>query len=303
MNVPPVFQPPTSWEYPRHNPVTFEEFFCNYYAKKKVSHAREYLPIWWSNFYYSRHFRNDGTADLQKFLDGLDRKKQYFTVVVYDGGIHEKIDGLDLKIFSAVGHTISPEGTLGDRAIPIICRPAPNINRNRQRDIFAGFIGAKTHPMRDVLWSTLKNEHGFVLEQSCIYPNMAFQKMTPENWAKVNYEHFQDMMERSVFALCPRGNSTVSFRVCESLQYGCVPVYISDKFWFPWSNPKDKHDHGVFDNIGVTCHSSEISLLPQMLRSIPQAKIDEYLENGRALHQSHFSFEGCADRIIEEACL
>ena len=306
IDVPAQFRPPTTWEYPRYNPMTFEEYFYNHYRPDHFeTPGREYLPVLWSCFYYGRHFRNDGCADLQQYLDGLDRSKRYFAVVVYDGGVHESLAGLDIKVFSAVGDSLAVnpatyKGNLGDRAIPIICAPCPTINRNRERNVLAGFIGAKTHPMRDVLWNTLRDEPGFVLGQSIINPNMAFQKMDDAKWAAVNYEGFKDLMERSVFALCPRGSSTTSFRICESLQYGCVPVYISDKFWFPWSNPKDPNDHGIFDEIGIVCHAADIASLPDRLRAVTPEQIDYYLENGRRLYASCFSMNGCARKIVQE---
>jgi len=300
-----LFKPPTSWEYPRYNTMTFEEYFYQYYVRNLPTTKRKYLPVLWSNFYYKRHFRSDGTKDLQDYLDQLDPAESYFTVVVYDGGIHEVVNHLDLKVFSSVGDTISinpltHKGNLGDRAIPLVCMPSPTINRNRQRDVLAGFIGGRTHPLREILWDTLSEEEGFVLGKSIINPNMGFQIMDDKKWAAVNYEQFQDLMEHNVFALCPRGSSTTSFRICESLQYGAVPVYISDKFWFPWSNPKDPSDHGIFDQIGLTCLPEEIPDLSKRLREIPQSRIDDYLQAGKEIYKTHFTLEACAKRIIDE---
>jgi hypothetical protein len=285
--------------------MTFEEFFYRRFLEIQPTTDREYLPVLWSCLYYARHFRADGMTDLQQYLDGLDRSKKYFTVVVYDGGIHEDLKDLDIQVYSAVGHSLSINqkiycGRLGDRAIPILCRSAPDIDKGRERDVLAGFIGARTHPIRDAMHLILSNASGFSLGRSIINPNMAFLPMDDDKWAKVNYAGFKDLMERSVFALCPRGSSTTSFRVCESLQYGCVPVYISDQYWFPWSDPKNPDDHGVFDKIGITCLPEEIPDLPRRLREVPREKIEEYLENGRGLYQTHFTFEGAFDRIIEE---
>lgn len=304
ITVPQVFKAPTTWQYPKYNLTAFEEFFYKYYVENKVQTKREYLPVFWSGFYYSRRYRTRGTQDLQAFLNGLDPSLKYFTTAVYDGGIHEDTSHLDLELYSAVGDSISANyegycGKLGDYAIPILCRPSPVINLNKSRDIFCGFIGAKTHPMRELIWEQLTGKDGFVVEQSPVYPCTGFRPMTKSAWEAVNFEHFQDIMERSVFALCPRGSSTVTFRVCECLHYGCVPVYVSDKFWFPYSNPKDQNDHGVFDQIGITCHPEQIHQLPERLRAIPQDQINWFLENGRRLRDSHFTYEGCAQRIIE----
>jgi len=284
--------------------MTFEEFFYRRFLEVQPTTEREYLPVLWSCLYYARHFRADGMKDLQQYLDRLDRRKKYFTVVVYDGGIHENLGDLDIEVYSAVGGSlaVNPKtycGRLGDVAIPILCRPSPGIRLDRERDVLAGFIGADTHPIRDVMHSVLSNVAGFSLGRSIINPNMAFLPMDDDKWAKVNYEGFKDLMEQSIFALCPRGSSTTSFRVCESLQYGCVPVYISDEFWYPWSDPKNPADHGVFDEIGVTCTPEQLPDLPARLRSMSRGQINQYLANGRRLYQTHFSFEGAFDRIIE----
>jgi len=305
VDVPQGFRPHTCFEYPRHNPITFEEYFYNYFLEHQPETKRTYLPVLWSILYYMRHYRRDGTRDLQTFLNGLDPKEKYFTICVYDGGIHENTSFLDLKLFSAVGDTFlmdlrTYQGNLGDRAIPLICAPAPNIDRNRKRDILAGFVGAPTHPIRNIIWQILAGEGDIVVKQNIVNPVTGFQTMDSDKWAQVNYDGFKDLMERSVFALCPRGSSTTSFRICESLHYGCVPVYISDKFWFPWSDPKNPNDRGVYEQIGIYCLPEEIPDLPRRLRAISQHQIDQYLANGQAMYESYFSLRGCAARIIEE---
>jgi hypothetical protein len=304
-DVPEVFRPHTPFEYPRHSPATFEEHFYQYFLERRPETKRVYLPVLWSILYYNRHYRRDGTRDLQTFLNRLDRGKRYFTTCVYDGGIHEDTRFLDLRLYSAVGDTINMDlrtyrGNLGDRAIPLVCSPAPNIDRGRKRDILAGFVGAPTHPIRNMIWQVLESDRDFVVKQNIVNPVSGFATMDADKWAQVNYEGFKDLMERSIFALCPRGSSTTSFRICESLQYGCVPVYISNKFWFPWSDPKNPNDHGVYDQIGITCLPEEVKDLPRRLREISQDQINRYLENGRALYESYFSLDGCSNRIIEE---
>jgi hypothetical protein len=243
--------------------------------------------------------------NLQDYLNQLDSGQPYFTICAYDGGTFEKTSHLDLKVFSSIGDTCSMdwktyEGNVGDRAIPLTLTPAPNIDVDRPRDILAGFVGADTSPERKIIWQTLSNEPGFVVQKSPVSPVCSFEKMDQNKWATVGYEGFKDLMERNVFALCPRGSSPTTFRICESLQYGCIPVYISDHFWFPWSNPKDPLDRGMFDQIGITCLTEEIPALPERLRSMSTEQRQWYLENGRKLYQDYFSSEGCASKIIKE---
>lgn len=305
VDVPEVFRPSPCFEYPRYNTVTFEEYFYRYFLELQPATKRKYLPILWSVFYYTRHYRVDGTQDLQEYLNNLDPSQPYFTICAYDGGTFENTSHLDLKVFSSIGDTVSMDwktykGNVGNRAIPLTLTPAPGINLNRERDVLAGFVGASTSPEREAIWKMLSDKPEFEVRESIVSPVCSFKKMDQDKWATVGYEGFKDLMERSVFALCPRGSSPTTFRICESLQYGCVPVYISDHFWFPWSNPKDPNDHGMFDQIGITCTTEEIPDLPRRLKSMSKSRIDEYLQAGRELYQDYFSSEGCASHIIEE---
>ena len=52
-------------------------------------------------------------------------------------------------------------------------------------------------------------------------------------------ESFLDILTRSAFALCPRGYGKTSFRICESLEVGVIPVYIYDDPWIPFGHKLD----------------------------------------------------------------
>src|SRR5690606_4276283 len=66
---------------------------------------------------------------------------------------------------------------------------------------------------------------------------------------------FEAVMSRTVFALCPRGYGKTSFRLYESMQMGCVPVYIYDDPWLPYTDILD------WSELAVLCHVSELSRL------------------------------------------
>lgn len=301
VDVPEIFRPRTCFEYPRYNYATYEEQFFDYFQRVQPQTRRKYLPVLWSIAYYKQ--RGAPIPELQTFLNSLDPNEKYFSIVVYDGGVHENIKHLDIKLFSAVGESVwfdLATSNTGDRVIPLITAPAPNINKTRSRDILAGFIGAPTHPVREVLWQTLTDIPGFVVERSVVNPVTSHEVMDEVKWAQVNYARFQDIMERSVFALCPRGSGNITYRICESLQYGCIPIYISDKFWFPWADPHNPDDHGIFDQIGIACHVSELQNLPHMLTAISPERIAKYLENGQKIYASHFEPDSISARIINE---
>ena len=47
---------------------------------------------------------------------------------------------------------------------------------------------------------------------------------------------FRDVLYNSVFALSPRGFGPASFRMYEAIQMQCIPIYVSDVMWLPFTN-------------------------------------------------------------------
>ena len=268
----------TNHTYPPNNHKIFEEFFYDYYFDNNIITEREYIPILWTNLYISRNYGNSNTDDVQSYLNSLDRNKKYFTVLQYDDGILQNLDELDILVFCSGGggQKIVPEKNIG-YPIPLICQPRPNIDKNKNRDIFCSFIGSNTHPLRNNMTEKLRNSIGFEIVLS-----------------KLSYENFIDKMERSVFSLCPRGYGATSFRICESLQQGSIPIYIYDKDWSPWIDEFD------FNEIGVKIHESQIDDIPEILNSITDSEIEKLKLNGEKIYNEYFDYENCAKKIINK---
>jgi hypothetical protein len=276
MVVPDIFQTPTTLIYPPFNTVIFEEYFKRYITENNIKTDVDYLPVMWTNFYISRNFGNGDMKDLQQFINSLDRKKKYFTVIQYDDGILQDLSDLDIVVFgSGGGGSLKvPDKNLGI-SIPLMCLPNPNINRNRDRDILCSFIGViqGRHIIREKIRDMY--QHKFVIREN------------------MGYNNFADMMERSIFSLCPRGYGATSFRICESLQYGSIPVYVYDKPWFPWNNRFD------FNDIGISVHESEIEKIEDIIKSKTSSEIDTLLKNGADIYTKFFTYKDCSDEIIK----
>jgi hypothetical protein len=275
-NTPEKFITKTNHTYPPFNDMIFEEYFYNYYKHNNIQTEREYLPVLWTNFYISRNYAENNCSDMQHFIDDLDTSKKYFTVLQYDDGILQNINHLDIKVFcgGGGGQKSVPEKNLG-YPIPLLCKPDPNINKNKERNILCSFMGViNRHAVRNEMVNCLLTKKGFLLQNSG------------------DYERFKDIMERSIFSLCPRGYGATSFRICESLQHGSIPVYLYDKPWIPW---KDEFD---FNKIGILCHKDEIKNLPELLNNKTEEDIKEYKENGEKIYKEYFDYEGCSKKII-----
>jgi len=276
-NVPKVFQVRTNHEYPPHNTMIFEEYFLNYATVNEVNVERIYLPILWTNFYIERNYGNSEMSDLQVYLNSLDRSKTYFTVTQYDDGVLQNIDDLNILVFGAGGGGAKkvPRKNLG-YPIPLICSPSPSINKDINRDIFCSFIGAFDRGRTRDKIKKLQELPGFVIKD------------------RAKYGEFTDIMERSVFSLCPRGYGATSFRICESLQRGSIPVYIYDDPWIPW---KDEFE---FNEIGILVHEREVRIIPDILSYIDEGEINRYRTRGQEIYEDYFSFKGCAKQIIKK---
>lgn len=248
VQVPDHFQPKHPFAYPGDNDIDFERW---YYLHHKGSPGRIYLPVMWTAFYCRQ--RNNIKA-LQKFLDSLDRSKKYYTIVQYDDGILNDVSGLDLFTFSMSGKPM-------DYPLPLLCQDhkTPPVDK---KDIFCSFVGRNTHPIRSEILKI--KEKGWHITDKVV--------KLPE---------FCNILSRSVFTLCPRGYGPTSFRIKEAMQYGSIPVYISDSFI---------HPHNVnFGRYGVMVEQKDAFRLPEML--IDKFIIDKKQELVNEYYQKYFTYE------------
>ena len=266
------FLTPTNHENPPNNITIFEEYFAQRFVSEKPEVDREYLQVCWTNYYVSKNYCNDDMSDLQDYLDALDRSKKYFTVCQWDDGIVNDINGLDLYVFSS--------GGVGDYAYPLNCLPHPNLGNDFQRRILCSFMGAiqGRHQVRETMNKVLHNKTGVFINE------------------RLSFEDFYGVMRSSLFALCPRGYGKTSFRICEALQLGIIPVYIYDDPWIPF---EDKVD---FEEYGVLCHVDELPLLYDKL--VDMAKdvnnIRNLIRRGSEVYKSYYSFNGCYNKILSK---
>ncbi len=278
INTPNQFIVKTNHTYPPNNNQIFEEYFYDYFIENKIETDRIYLPIMWTNLYLSRGNGSGNMNDIQIYLDSLDRRKKYFTLLQYDDGILQDLKDLDIQVFCAGGggQKIVPDKNIG-YPIPLICQPKPNINKNRDRDILCSFIGAikGRHQVRERMRDTLSKSGYLIKELS-------------------GYNQFSDVLERSTFSLCPRGYGSTSFRICESLQHGSIPIYIYDKDWTPW------YDEFNFEDIGIKIHINDIMDLPKIINNITSESLKLKKINAERIYNEYFSYDGCSKKIIDK---
>jgi hypothetical protein len=268
VETPEIFLTKTNHTYPPGNNKVFEQFFLEKFLEETPSTDRIYIPVQWTCFYISRNYCQLPMDDLQNFLDSLPRDKKYFTICQWDDGIKNNLSGLDIIKFSS--------GGVGDYQIPLINQP--HQKERKEKNIFASFIGVigGRHRIREYLRERYSNVEGYFISES------------------QGFDKFKEIMERSVFSLCPRGYGKTSFRINESLNLGAIPVYIYDEPWIPFEDELD------FNEYGVLLHQGQLDDLDNILKSYNQEKINKMLEKGEEVYREYYTYEGCYDKIIKK---
>lgn len=214
------FQPHINVEYPKNNFLIFEEWFAQNYNGCDTD--RELLPVFFTSYWVNNNYGNDEDAkrQLQEYIYSLDRSKKYFSICQYDDSVLIDLCGHDVLRFEMSKNIGVP--------LPLLCQPHP-YEFKAEKKYFANFIGSMTHPVREKM-NDLKQ-----------YPDcyISFENHSIEKYCEI--------LSQSIFTLCPRGHGANSFRISEALQYGSVPVYISDDFIIPY-NLKDFEDYCVLIN-------------------------------------------------------
>lgn len=248
--------------YPSDNTPIFEKWYSE---NRSYIEGWEYLDISWTALYVNRNHRGRiNISDIQDYLNRLDRSKRYYTVIQYDDGILNKVNHLNLKVFAMSGNRI-------DYPLPLICQPH-KFTFDFERNILANFIGAETHPIRREIFR-LNKAHNFYISRN-----------------SHSLESFCHILSTSIFTLCPRGYGATSFRICEALQYGSIPVYISDKFIFP---------HNLdFTKFGVVIQSKDVKQTERILNEMPKEEIESKQAAIKSVYENYFTFEA-NKRLIE----
>lgn len=299
------FRNPTDFVYPPGNKPNFEEYFYNFVINNNVSLRRYYIPIFWQSYFLSKKSIaskiNVDTLheNVKKIIKSLDSSKKYFTVCGFDFGVPIDILNLDITIFSQQ-HNFSnfklSEIYKKYYPIPLNCKinnflpdQLKSINFNNNK-FLANFIGNfETSPLRKKIFNLIKGKEKYYIFDTSEYRDKLDNQAIHDTYFFYNF-----ILNHSTFTLCPRGFSVTSYRICESLQKGSIPVYISDEFWFPF------HDEINFNDYGLSIKIENIHKLPNILENMPQSEIDAKKEYGKIIYNKYYDFEACAKKIIDK---
>jgi len=266
---------------PYHTGKYLEEYFYDYYKENKTEFdATGYtlIPIFWTNLYIAG-FPNDIIQDYVKSLP----PGKYFTVCQFDDGIHETL----------------PEGTVnfvaGGRKkgipIPLICSPIPESLKQSEvkKDIFCSFVGtvldSEHYKCRLKLYEHFSNDKDFYLT-----PQRTWDRVITDN----QLNEFINITQRSQFTLCPRGYGYQSFRLYEALQLNSIPVFVYNKFFFPF----DMFVECDWNSFCVLINEIQIPDLKKILQKITPEQQDKMLKKGKDIYLKYFTMESMCYNIL-----
>lgn len=265
-NVPEEFMQEIRFHYPPDNHEIFERW---YYHNYNEPNERLYLPIQWTGTLVNHNFGNDAAIieRLQKYVDGLDRSKKYYTIHQFDLGCMVDFKDLDILVFGMAGGRI-------DYCLPLLCQPH-KFEIDKPKTLLANFIGRRTHPLRDKMLQMIEGEEGIYVSEM-----------------KHDLSSFCSIIASSVFTFCPRGFSGTSFRTFEALQYGSIPVIVTDELLKP-------HGFEPSEYAVVVSPSQVNGNLPLMLRNMSADDIKIKQLHGKLIYEKLFTYKGNKEKILE----
>lgn len=110
--------------------------------------------------------------------------------------------------------------------------------------------------------------------------------------------HFKNRVDWTVdygkakFVLAPRGYGRNSFRLCETLQSGRIPIYIYDDIiWLPYYDSINWNSFAIITNV------TGIDKTIKRIKETSPKEIKKMREKIRNLYYSHFTFNGTVNQI------
>jgi hypothetical protein len=260
------FTPHIQPVYPPHNELIFEEWVAQNY--NGCGTDRELLPFFPTSYWVNNNYAQDRPAHdaAVVYFSQLDKSKKYFVICQYDDGCLIDFNSLGLDVLEF--NMSKTNGVM----LPLLCQPHP-FKFTGGKKWFANFVGGKTHPIRETA-NTLFGESGYYISNDLH-----------------NIESYCRILHQSMFTLCYRGYGLNSFRIAEAMQYGSIPVYISDEFIIPFNLD--------FEEYGVIINAEDAGRINEILSAIEAEDVIKKQSKLEEIYQSHYTFDGALNQIIK----
>jgi glycosyltransferase involved in cell wall biosynthesis len=286
-DIPQRFLPEMPVQYPPHqgfSPMIEERAYSFFKTKQELESDYIYIPIQWTSWHINPGGEyGQNTQPLIDYCNQLAEKhtnEKFFTVVQYDGGTLVPIN--NCTIFASSGNFSSPLGKNSVyEPIPLLCDPHDGVPK-KVREYKVGYAGRDTHPLRVEMNRMLSH-----------LPQYKFASNIDHNKTEV----FRDILYNSVFALSPRGFGPASFRMYEAIQMQCVPIYISDEFWLPFT------EYIEWDKMCLLVQPNDIESIPQKVdKLLESGQYQDMVDYGQEMYEKHLTWDGCLNTIAKMVC-
>jgi hypothetical protein len=285
--VPQDFLPKMPVQYPPHqgySPMIEERAYSFFATKEELVSDYIYIPIQWTSWHVNPGGEyGQNTQPLIDYCNQLTERhpnEKFFTVVQYDGGTLVPIN--NCTIFASSGYFSSPLGKNSSyKPIPLLCDPHSGAPRG-VREYKVGYAGRDTHPIRVKMNQILSN-----------LPDYKFAVNLDYNQT----ESFKHILYNSVFALSPRGFGPASFRMYEAIQMQCIPIYISDEFWIPFTK------YIEWDKMCLLIKEDEIETIPEKVDALLEnGEYQNMIDYGQEIYKKHLTWDGCLNTLARIVC-
>jgi hypothetical protein len=151
------------------------------------------------------------------------------------------------------------------------------------------FMGAvRNAPIREKL-ASLHHPRSLFQDTTADFDRVLLRKMDPRE--RLDYHRrYADLIRTTKFNLCPRGLSTSSIRVFETMSMGRVPVILSDG-WIPPRGPS-------WEDFAIQVPEREFARIPRLLEE-REAEAVDMGERARREWERWFSDEVIFHRLVE----
>ena len=276
IKIPDIFKQKIKVTFPPHVRLDLIEEYAEKYFASRDTFGYEYLPIHWCAWHVNNGYGRE-VETLRRWVRENVPKGKYFTTVQYDGGtlIDNTLDEIGVLRFCCDGERLAKANSPNNVWIPLLCDPHPVKRLPYNECVYlASFVGSfGTHPVRKRLREVFQKRPGYYCE--CVDTNC-----------------FRNVLRASKFAFCPRGSGITSFRLYEAIQIGCVPVYISDYFAFPFSNKIN------WNRLAVLVPFESFDDIHDILSTILENTIESMREYGQECYKNFFTMEKTCEEIL-----
>jgi len=191
---------------------------------------------------------------------------------------HEHCDRV-FPILEEIGvtHLFTTQATKGQRwhnikMFPVPYYPTITHPPAEKKDILYSFIGFGSHPFRDVIFKLPTRD----------LPDVVIKRRN--SWYLKNKKgldqriaEYRNVLSRSRFGLCPRGNSPNTLRLFELMGAGAIPIILADTLYLP---------PGIdWNKCVIRVKEADARSVDEIIRAIPKEQEEAMRQEGLRVYR------------------